>query len=42
MEEFINKFTCGDILIDVGCGNGKYLTINQNLFKVLFLTIYLF
>ncbi|CAG9772857.1 unnamed protein product [Ceutorhynchus assimilis] len=32
--EFVQSFAYGDILIDVGCGNGKYLGINQKIFTI--------
>lgn len=32
--DFINSLSIGSILVDVGCGNGKYLGHNPNLFEV--------
>ena len=34
MAEFVRKQPSGSILIDVGCGNGKYLGINSDIYKV--------
>ncbi|CAH1103887.1 unnamed protein product [Psylliodes chrysocephalus] len=31
---FLESFDTGSILVDVGCGNGKYLGINKNIFDV--------
>ncbi|CAG9819620.1 unnamed protein product [Phaedon cochleariae] len=32
--EFVNSFDSGSILVDVGCGNGKYLKHNKNIFDI--------
>ncbi|KAH1006040.1 hypothetical protein HUJ04_006921 [Dendroctonus ponderosae] len=32
--EFVQSFTYGDILVDVGCGNGKYLGHNKYIFDI--------
>lgn len=34
VERFLQEQTCGSIGLDVGCGNGKYLTVNKNVFIV--------
>lgn len=34
VENFIKSLPDGAILLDVGCGNGKYLGINENLLKL--------
>ncbi|KAJ8978310.1 hypothetical protein NQ317_008182 [Molorchus minor] len=31
---FVQSFAIGSILIDIGCGNGKYLGQNKNIFDV--------
>lgn len=31
---FLESFPLGSILVDIGCGNGKYLNLNNNYFKV--------
>lgn len=33
VENFIKTLDEGSILLDVGCGNGKYLSVNENLIK---------
>lgn len=33
--EFVQSFHKGAILIDIGCGNGKYLGLNKNSFNVI-------
>ncbi|GLV35618.1 uncharacterized protein CBL_01232 [Carabus blaptoides fortunei] len=32
--DFINSLPVGSVMIDVGCGNGKYLGHNKNLFEI--------
>ncbi|KAJ8927629.1 hypothetical protein NQ314_019890 [Rhamnusium bicolor] len=32
--EFIKSFNVGSILVDIGCGNGKYLGCNKNIFNI--------
>lgn len=32
--EFINGLPVGSILVDIGCGNGKYLQLNSDTFGV--------
>lgn len=34
VADFLNSFEKSDILLDVGCGNGKYLNVNKNLMSV--------
>lgn len=34
VEAFIREFDDGCVLLDIGCGNGKYLHINENIAKV--------
>jgi alkylated DNA repair protein alkB homolog 8 len=34
VQEFIESLPNGAILLDVGCGNGKYLNINENVTKI--------
>lgn len=34
VEEFVQSFKLGAVLIDVGCGNGKYLSSNDATWKV--------
>lgn len=34
VEEFVQLFAPGSVLIDVGCGNGKYLHLNSGIVKV--------
>lgn len=34
MSKFLQSLKVGDILLDVGCGNGKYLYQDKHLFKV--------
>lgn len=34
VEEFMNSLPEGSIVLDVGCGNGKYLGCGKNLFTV--------
>lgn len=34
VEEFMNSFTPGCILVDIGCGNGKYLASNKDILKI--------
>lgn len=34
VEEFVQSFELGALLIDVGCGNGKYLSLNHAIWKV--------
>lgn len=32
--DFVNSFSIGSVLVDIGCGNGKYLGHNNNNFEV--------
>lgn len=34
VTKFLQTLNIGDILLDVGCGNGKYLYQNTYIFKV--------
>lgn len=34
VEEFVNSFKPGSVLIDIGCGNGKYLSSNPATLKI--------
>lgn len=34
VNAFIQQFEMGSVLVDIGCGNGKYLQSNQNIFEV--------
>lgn len=34
VEKFVENFSAGSVLIDIGCGNGKYLHLNQSILKV--------
>lgn len=34
VAEFLNSFEKSDVLLDVGCGNGKYLNVNKELMSV--------
>lgn len=34
VNEFIQQFEMGSVLVDIGCGNGKYLPSNRNIFEV--------
>lgn len=34
VEEFVNSFEPGNVLIDIGCGNGKYLSSNPQILKI--------
>jgi len=34
VERFLHERPAGSIGIDAGCGNGKYLTVNRNVFIV--------
>lgn len=34
VEQFVRSFGSGDTLIDIGCGNGKYLQSNENIVQV--------
>lgn len=38
--QFVNSLETGAIIVDVGCGNGKYLKHNRNIFEVNFYTKY--
>ena len=33
-EDFINELEPNSLLLDVGCGNGKYLEINNSIYTV--------
>lgn len=35
VNAFIQQFDVGSVLIDIGCGNGKYLQSNRNTFEVI-------
>lgn len=35
VNEFIQQFERGSVLVDVGCGNGKYLQSNREIFEVI-------
>lgn len=39
--EFIDSLETGSVLVDVGCGNGKYLGHNTNIYNVRVLWLYL-
>ncbi|XP_050293011.1 alkylated DNA repair protein alkB homolog 8 isoform X2 [Anthonomus grandis grandis] len=32
--DFVQSFDCGHVIVDVGCGNGKYLSHNKKIFDV--------
>ena len=34
VNEFIKSFPAGSLLIDIGCGNGKYLNCSKSLFSI--------
>ncbi|XP_024082395.1 uncharacterized protein LOC106667224 isoform X2 [Cimex lectularius] len=34
VTQFLNKLEPGSLVCDVGCGNGKYLSINPSVFKI--------
>lgn len=34
VSNFLQRFDVGSVLVDVGCGNGKYLDSKSNIFKV--------
>lgn len=34
VETFVKEFDAGSVLVDIGCGNGKYLHLNENIAKV--------
>lgn len=34
VKDFIESFPAGSIVVDVGCGNGKYLPLNDSIVKV--------
>lgn len=34
VNEFIRQFEKGSVLVDIGCGNGKYLQSNHDIFEV--------
>lgn len=36
VANFVESFPLGSLIIDIGCGNGKYLNGNNKLFKVVF------
>lgn len=40
VEEFVRSFAVGDVLLDVGCGNGKYLALNENICNVSLYSIF--
>lgn len=35
VNEFIQQFELGSVLVDIGCGNGKYLQSNPNIYEVI-------
>lgn len=35
VQQFIQQFDEGSVLVDVGCGNGKYLQSNPRIFEVI-------
>ena len=41
VDKFVKEFTIGSVLIDVGCGNGKYLG-NEGLVEVKNLVRFIF
>jgi tRNA (uracil-5-)-methyltransferase TRM9 len=34
VDEFLQGLPAGSVGLDVGCGNGKYLTVNKDVFIV--------
>ncbi|GAB6023936.1 Alkylated DNA repair protein alkB 8 [Chamberlinius hualienensis] len=34
IADFLDALPCGSLMLDIGCGNGKYLGINPNIFKI--------
>lgn len=34
IEKFLNNLEAGSVVFDVGCGNGKYMGVNKDLFMV--------
>lgn len=34
ISKFINEIPAGSMMVDIGCGNGKYLGINKSIFEV--------
>ena len=34
IEKFLKELPCGSVGLDIGCGNGKYLAVNPNIFIV--------
>lgn len=34
VEGFIREFEDGSVILDIGCGNGKYLHLNERIAKV--------
>lgn len=34
MEQFLKQLQPGSVGLDVGCGNGKYLTVNKDVFII--------
>lgn len=34
VKDFIESFGNGSIVVDIGCGNGKYLSLNDSILKV--------
>lgn len=34
IKQFVESLKLGSILVDIGCGNGKYFGINKSLFEV--------
>lgn len=40
VHEFIQQFEMGSVLVDIGCGNGKYLQSNRNIYEVIVITYF--
>lgn len=34
MERFLSELPPGSVGLDIGCGNGKYLTVNPNVHMI--------
>lgn len=34
VKQFIESFPNGSVVVDIGCGNGKYLSLNDSIVKV--------
>ena len=35
IADFLKQQSPGSLLVDIGCGNGKYLGVNKDLFEVI-------